>query len=56
LPGRDVVAAVGAAAAAIGQRFGPAGLLGAVTPEQVVVAVSGARLLAPGWPPPQTWV
>jgi hypothetical protein len=48
----DVVAAVDAAAAAIGQRFGPAGLLGAVTPAQVVVAASGGRLLSPGWPPP----
>jgi hypothetical protein len=49
---RDVVAAVAAAAAAIGQRFGPEGLLGAVTAQQVAVAASGGRLLAPGWPPP----
>ncbi|MBX7435514.1 hypothetical protein JDV09_25985 [Mycobacterium sp. Y57] len=47
----DVVAAVSAAAAAIGQRFGPAGLVGAVTPAQVVVAVSGGRVLSPDWPP-----
>ena len=45
----DVVAAVNAAAAAIRQRFGPAGLVGAVTPAQVLVAVSGGRLLSPGW-------
>ena len=32
-------------------RFGPAGLLGAVTAWQVAVAASGGRLLAPGWPP-----
>ncbi|MCX2935020.1 helix-turn-helix domain-containing protein, partial [Mycobacterium sp. CVI_P3] len=51
-PWRDVVAAVGAAAAAIGQRFGSTGLLGAVTAAQVTVAVSRGRLLAPGWPPP----
>jgi hypothetical protein len=50
-PWRDAVAAVGAAAAAMHQRFGPTGLVGAVTAAQVVVAVSGGRLLAPGWPP-----
>lgn len=50
-PWCDLVAAVAAAAAAIRQRFGSAGLLGAVTPQQVMVAVSGGRLLAPGWPP-----
>lgn len=49
-PWRDLVAAVAAATAAIRQRFGPAGLLGAVTPQQVMVAVSGGLLLAPGWP------
>ncbi len=49
-PWGDVVAAVDAAAAAIGQRFGPAGLVGAVTPAQVMVAVSGGRLLASDWP------
>ncbi|MDN4519044.1 helix-turn-helix domain-containing protein [Mycolicibacterium sp. jd] len=48
---RDAEAAVMVAASAVGQRFGPAGLLGVVTPAQVMVAVSGARLLAPGWPP-----
>lgn len=47
---RDAAAAVMVATAAIGQRFGPAGLLGAVTAAQVMVAVSGGRLLAPGWP------
>lgn len=48
---RELVAAIGAAAAALGQRFGPAGVLGVVTPPLVMVAVSGGRLLAPGWPP-----
>lgn len=48
-PWGDVVAAVGAAAAAIRQRFGSAGLVGAVTSAQVMVAVSGGRLLSPGW-------
>src|SRR5271157_3075836 len=42
---------VATATAAIRFRFGPAGLLGTVTPERVVVAASGGRLLAPGWPP-----
>ncbi|PND54105.1 hypothetical protein CRM90_29905 [Mycobacterium sp. ENV421] len=46
----DVVAAVEAAVAAVGQRFGPAGLVGAVTPALVMVAVTGGRLLAPDWP------
>jgi hypothetical protein len=48
---RDVLAAVATATAAIRFRFGAVGLLGAVTPEGVVVAASGGRLLAPGWPP-----
>jgi hypothetical protein len=55
-PWRDLVAAVGCAAAAIGARFGPAGLVGAVTAARVAVAVSSGRLLAPGWPPPGRWV
>ena len=50
-PWRDVLAAVGDRGGGDRFRFGPAGLLGAVTPAQVVVAVSGGRLLAPGWPP-----
>ena len=50
-PWREALAALAAAAEAIGQRFGPAGLLGAVTPHLVMVAVSSGRLLAPGWPP-----
>lgn len=50
---RDVLAAVATATAAIRFRFGAAGLGGAVTPERVVVAASGGRLLAPGWPPPR---
>jgi Domain of unknown function (DUF6431) len=50
-PWRDAVAAVEAASAAIRFRFGASGLLGAVTPPHVVIAASGGRLLAPGWPP-----
>ena len=50
-PWRDVVAAVGCVVEAIGGRFGSVGLLGGLTAAQVVVAVSGGRLLAPGWPP-----
>ncbi|TXH22325.1 MAG: helix-turn-helix domain-containing protein [Mycobacterium sp.] len=49
----DVVAAVAAATAAIRFRFGAVGLLGAVTAEQVAVAASGGRLLAPRWSPPR---
>jgi hypothetical protein len=49
-PWRDVLAAVQVATAAIRFRFGAVGLLGALTPERVVVAASGGRLLAPGWP------
>ena len=45
----DVIAAVGAAAAAIGSRFGPGSVLGPVTAVSVAVASSGGRLLAPGW-------
>jgi hypothetical protein len=47
---RDVLAAVETATAAIRFRFGAVGLGGAVTPQGVVVAVSGGRLLAPDWP------
>jgi len=50
-PWRDLVAAIGTAAEAIGQRFGPAGVLGVVTPPLVMVAVSSGRLLAPDWSP-----
>jgi hypothetical protein len=49
-PWRDVLAAVQAATTVIRFRFGAVGLVGAVTPEQVVVVASGGRLLAPGWP------
>jgi hypothetical protein len=49
---RDALAAVATATAAIRFRFGAGGLLGAVTPDRVAVAVSGGRLLAPGWSPP----
>lgn len=48
----DVMAAVGAAWAAITTRFGDRSVLGAVTPARVAVGCSGARLLSPGWPAP----
>ena len=51
----DVLAAVGAARSAIVSRFG-SGVGGAVTAVSVAVACSGARLLAPGWPPVSGWV
>ena len=51
-PWRDVLAALGAAMAAVTGRFGVVGVLGAVTAWQVAAACSGGRLLAPGWPPP----
>ena len=56
----DVLAAVGAARAAIVSRFG-SGVGGAVTAVSVTavsvaVACSGARLLSPGWPPVSGWV
>lgn len=47
----DVVAAVGAARAAIATRFGDGSVVGAVTAAAVAVACSGGRLLSPGWPP-----
>jgi hypothetical protein len=50
---RDVLAAAATATAAIKSRFGAAGLGGTVTAEQVAVAASGGRLLAPGWWPPR---
>jgi hypothetical protein len=49
-PWRDLVAAVGAAWVALTSRFGPGGLVGAVTVGQVAAASSGGRLLAPAWP------
>jgi hypothetical protein len=49
-PWRDVLAAVGAAAAAVTTRFGTSGILGPVTAWQVAAASSGGRLLSPGWP------
>jgi hypothetical protein len=49
-PWEDMVAAVGAATAAVIDRFGTAGVIGAVTAWQVLSASSGGRLLAPGWP------
>jgi hypothetical protein len=51
-PWRDVLAALGAATAAVTDRFGVFGVLGPVTAWQVAAACSGGRLLAPGWPPP----
>jgi hypothetical protein len=47
----DVLAAVGAARSAIAARFGDRSVIGAVTSARAAVACSGARLLAPGWPP-----
>ena len=49
-PWRDVLAAVGAAAAAVTARFGTSGVIGPVTAWQVASASSGGRLLSPGWP------
>ena len=49
-PWRDLLAALGAATAAVSGRFGPVGVLGPVTAWQVAVACSAGRLLAPGWP------
>lgn len=50
-PWRDLLAALGAAARALTDRFGPVGILGPVTAWQVAAACSSGRLLAPGWPP-----
>jgi len=44
----DAIAAIGAAAAAVGARFG----IGEVPLWQAAVVISAARLLAPGWPVP----
>jgi hypothetical protein len=44
----DALAAIAAASAALGARFG----IGAVPVWQVAVAISAARLLAPDWPVP----
>jgi hypothetical protein len=49
-PWRDVLAAVGAAMAAVTARFGTSGVIGPVTAWQVASASSGGRLLSPGWP------
>jgi len=49
-PWRDLLAALGAATAALRGRFGLVGLLGPVTAWQVAAACSAGRLLAPGWP------
>jgi len=50
-PWRDVLAALGAATAAVTGRFGVFGVLGPVTAWQVAAACSAGRLLSPGWPP-----
>jgi hypothetical protein len=50
-PWRDLLAALGAAMAAVTGRFGSVGVLGPVTGWQLAAACSGGRLLAPGWPP-----
>jgi len=50
-PWLDVLAALGAAAAAVTGRFGVFGVLGPVTRWQLACACSAGRLLAPGWPP-----
>jgi hypothetical protein len=47
-PSRDVLAALGAATAAVTDRFGAFGIVGPVTAWQVAAACSGGRLLAPG--------
>lgn len=52
----DVLAAVGAARAALVSRFGPGLQVGAVTAVSVAVACSGGRLLSPGWPAAPRWV
>ena len=44
----DAMTAIAALAAAIGRRF----VLSTVSPAETAVAVSGGRLLAPGWPTP----
>ena len=49
-PWRDLLAALGAATAAVTGRFGSVGVLGPVTAWQVAAACSGGRLLTPGWP------
>jgi hypothetical protein len=49
-PWRDLLAALGAATAAVTGRFGAFGVLGRVTAWQVAAACSAGRLLAPGWP------
>ncbi|MBF6302837.1 IS1 family transposase [Nocardia amamiensis] len=47
---RDLVAAVEVTAAVVRTRFGSHSVVGAVTALRMVVAVSGGRLLSPGWP------
>ncbi|MGH3468853.1 MAG: hypothetical protein ACRDQF_14125 [Thermocrispum sp.] len=49
-PWRDVLAALGAATAAVTGRFGVVGVDGSVTVWQVAAACSAGRLLAPAWP------
>lgn len=47
---RGMLAALGAATAALRTRFGARGRLGTVTAARVAVALSNGLLLAPGWP------
>lgn len=49
-PWGDALGAIGWATAVLIDRFGRSSVFGAVTAAQVVVAASGGRLLAPGWP------
>ena len=48
----DAIAAIGAAAGAVGARFGISCDVGTVPVWQVATTISAARLLAPGWPFP----
>jgi hypothetical protein len=49
-PWRDMLAALGAAAAALRTRFGTTGAVGTVTAARVAAALSNGRLLSPSWP------
>jgi hypothetical protein len=49
-PWRDLLAALGAATAAMTGRFGGVGVVGPVTAWHVAAACSSGRPLAPGWP------
>jgi hypothetical protein len=51
-PWADALAAIAAATAALGARFG----IGKVPTWQAATAISAARLLAPGWPVPDAGI